>query len=335
MPPHRTTARLIVLDGAQSLLLVRYAEHRSGRPGSYWATPGGAIEPGETPHEAAARELREETGLRVPVGRSLWTRTVTFELPQGWVEQEEIFFLVQLTEIAPPVRNSSAEAILEHRWWRRAALERTGEAVYPEGLADWFVVLDETGPDRPLQLGSCQSSGRGMKAEILAQPPLSGVYREAHFDSVGTCTWILFRPFDGEDWVCVFGRGINDHNAVVFHPCGEAFVVAGGRGYVIDTQSRTLLHKTDRSHFVDVVADLEPGAFVVADDLRLYGYGNDGRRWLTPRISWDGIRNLVLEGHLVKGEAWGLDDKWYGFTLDPSSGQVTNATYRGPDAIPG
>jgi 8-oxo-dGTP pyrophosphatase MutT (NUDIX family) len=41
---------------------VLMARHREG---DVWLLPGGAIEPGETPEQAAIREMREETGLIV------------------------------------------------------------------------------------------------------------------------------------------------------------------------------------------------------------------------------------------------------------------------------
>ena len=64
----RTVARLVVLDAAHSVLLLRYREYRANRPGFFWATPGGELEHDEEPREAAIRELWEETGLSATVG---------------------------------------------------------------------------------------------------------------------------------------------------------------------------------------------------------------------------------------------------------------------------
>jgi 8-oxo-dGTP diphosphatase len=59
-------AGAVVRDAAGRLLLVRRAKDpEAGR----WTLPGGRVEPGETPAVAAAREVTEETGLVVAVGR--------------------------------------------------------------------------------------------------------------------------------------------------------------------------------------------------------------------------------------------------------------------------
>lgn len=56
----------IVADDQGRLLMIK----RGHEPGAgLWSIPGGRIEPGETDAEALVREMIEETGLTVEVGR--------------------------------------------------------------------------------------------------------------------------------------------------------------------------------------------------------------------------------------------------------------------------
>jgi ADP-ribose pyrophosphatase YjhB (NUDIX family) len=70
-----------ILDPArQRILLVRRADN--GR----WAVPGGFMEPGESTAEACAREVLEETGLHVHVGRLVAVYSnpnILLEYPDG------------------------------------------------------------------------------------------------------------------------------------------------------------------------------------------------------------------------------------------------------------
>jgi 8-oxo-dGTP pyrophosphatase MutT (NUDIX family) len=54
----------LVRDDAGRVLLVQHVEGR-------WQLPGGAVDPGESPQEAAARECLEEAGVVVRIGEVL------------------------------------------------------------------------------------------------------------------------------------------------------------------------------------------------------------------------------------------------------------------------
>lgn len=63
----RAAAGVLFFDEDGRVLLVR----PSYKPG--WDIPGGYLHPGETPSEAAAREVSEELGIKPPIGRLLVT----------------------------------------------------------------------------------------------------------------------------------------------------------------------------------------------------------------------------------------------------------------------
>lgn len=72
--PYRPCAGVVLADGAGRVFAGRRIDHQSGA----WQMPQGGIDEGETPREAALRELEEETGVTADLV------SVEAETP-GWV----------------------------------------------------------------------------------------------------------------------------------------------------------------------------------------------------------------------------------------------------------
>jgi 8-oxo-dGTP pyrophosphatase MutT (NUDIX family) len=138
-PIARVAARVLLIDEAGRILLF-HGTDPANPADEYWVTPGGGLDPGESPSAGAARELFEETGLRVDparLGEPVFRNVVEFSFEGRAYRQEQDFFLLRVaTWEVDTSRFDDAElrSVDAHRWWSIEELAATTEPVYPESL---------------------------------------------------------------------------------------------------------------------------------------------------------------------------------------------------------
>ncbi len=102
----------VIVDSGRVLVAQRPP---GGRHPGEWEFPGGKIEPGETARECVARELKEEMGVALRVGRRL--AVIRHSYPD--LEVELAAFECEIIDGAPTDIECSA-----HRWVTPAELAR-------------------------------------------------------------------------------------------------------------------------------------------------------------------------------------------------------------------
>lgn len=136
----RRAARLLVLDEDDALLLIEGFDPADPGAGTWWFTPGGGLEPGESFDEAGRRELLEETGAvaetLVEVGDE---QTVDFELDGMRFVQVERFFAVRLPRFRPVATELTDLELRSHvgpRWWTRGEFDAEAPLAFPADLRE-------------------------------------------------------------------------------------------------------------------------------------------------------------------------------------------------------
>ena len=148
-PIPRRAGRVLLLDSVGRVLL--FHGYDPDRPDHrYWFTPGGGLDEGETMAEGAARELYEETGLRVPadrLGAAVRREVTEFPFAGEWYRQEQEFFLLRVdswqvdTVGFNEIERGSVDG---HRWWTVAELAGTDDRYYPVDLAELLRSVTES-----------------------------------------------------------------------------------------------------------------------------------------------------------------------------------------------
>ncbi len=134
---HRVRAAVIFVED-DSLLLVKHVDPRSGK--TWWIPPGGGMEPEDASILACAeREVFEETGLQVEIGKLVYLRE--FVEVKADVHHLELYFLChsfhgELTLDNVAGNGPDEDYIRDVAWLAREDLH--SHLVYPEHLADGF-----------------------------------------------------------------------------------------------------------------------------------------------------------------------------------------------------
>jgi len=136
----RVGGRLLLVDPDDRVLLIH---ERLEFGGTHWLTPGGGVEAGEDPADAAAREAVEEVGISVTLPAGV-EPVLTTRRDWSWdgtdYDQVDHFFLVRVaagTVVRPQALTGPEEQTrIGERWWTAAELQATEETLVPPDLGE-------------------------------------------------------------------------------------------------------------------------------------------------------------------------------------------------------
>ena len=138
----RYAARVLLMDSGGRTLLVR--GHDGDEPTrSWWFTVGGGIDAGETPRQAAVREVREETGIVLSPDElegPVLTRSAIFDFAREHCLQHEEFFVARVERQDELTREGWTDLevsfIDEMAWLTPEQLRAAPQEVFPRTLPD-------------------------------------------------------------------------------------------------------------------------------------------------------------------------------------------------------
>ena len=141
---------------------------------------------------------------------------------------------------------------------------------------------------------------------------------------------VRFFPEKSDPWVGNFLGGMTKCTTVLDHPNGvDVIVVAKGDVCIIDPEARTIKGRIGGDDITSVLPQPSLGLVIFQGYVDFTAVRADNSGWSSPRISWDGFRNINVQGAKLSGDAYTpvVGDAWVPFTLDLLTGDCTDGVY--------
>jgi 8-oxo-dGTP pyrophosphatase MutT (NUDIX family) len=155
----RVGARVLLLDQHDRVLLI-HARDPDNPSHHWWELPGGGLDHGETPEQAARREVTEETGIELDqVGPKLWIRESRFRYRNRDHHRIDHVYLATCTHPTPTANTSFTEnekaSVIERTWFTATELHTSPDKLLPAELPTLLdAILARQLPEQPLHLTS-------------------------------------------------------------------------------------------------------------------------------------------------------------------------------------
>ena len=162
-------------------------------------------------------------------------------------------------------------------------------------------------------------TARLLREDEARKPGLTypGLVADAWVDGLG----VEIVPEEGAPWVARFANGDVSPNALtvgLYHPHAHKMcIVARGAGYVIDVDEPSDWAELPLVPIMGGLALEEQRLLVFWDFRRFVVVSEDGVKWCSQSVSWDGIRDVRCEHGEITADVW-----------DAPSGKTVRAALR-------
>jgi len=141
---------------------------------------------------------------------------------------------------------------------------------------------------------------------------------------------VKFYKDNGSTWIANFPQGLGSLSFVKSIPNNNSIlVVAGGDGYLMNPNHTKPIQEFN--YFADTMVERDNGRLILASLTDIMFLDENAEiEWETGRVSWDGIKDLKLEGNILTGYAYDVgmydenndDNAWVKFTIDLETKEI-------------